>query len=50
MYYKKQDLSIKIKKRIMRRKRNRYHNDAELFSEDHYSTVRKRTISRIKNL
>ena len=34
MYYKKKEYSKKVKKRILRHKRIRYHNDAYLFDYD----------------
>jgi len=43
MYYKKREQSDKVKKRILRRNRTRYHNDAALFKEEAYSAPRKRT-------
>ena len=48
MYFNKREQSKKVQKRIMRRKRTRYHNDAGLFSEDSYSALRKRTKALLK--
>lgn len=43
MYYRAKLYSTKVQKRIMRHKRTRYHNEAVLFSEESYSSPRKRT-------
>jgi hypothetical protein len=45
MYYRAKNVPKKVKQRIMRHKRTRYHNDAALFNEESYSTPRKRTLS-----
>ena len=42
MKYNKKIISNKIKSRIMRHKRVRYHNDAALFPNDTQSIDRKR--------
>ena len=42
MKYNKKIISNKIKSRIMRHKRVRYHNDAALFPDDTQSIDRKR--------
>jgi hypothetical protein len=48
MFYHQQKDLPKVRKRILRHKRTRYHNDAALFNESSYSTSRKRTKSLIK--
>jgi hypothetical protein len=48
MFYHQQKDSPKVRKRILRHKRTRHHNDAALFNESSYSTSRKRTKSLIK--
>jgi hypothetical protein len=48
MFYHQQKDSPKVRKRILRHKRTRYHNDAALFNESSYSTSRKRTKSLTK--
>ena len=48
MYYRKNNLPQRVNKRIQRRKRARYYNDAALFNESSYSTERKRTKSLLK--
>lgn len=45
MLYNKKSFSRKVRNRINRHKRVRYHNDAVLFTESEYSTPRKRTMS-----
>lgn len=42
MYYRSKKYPTKVKKRIMRHKRTRYHNDAALFPDNTMAYDRKR--------
>ena len=49
MKYNAKSLTQKVRSKVARRKRNRYHNDAVLFPDDAPSIDRKRRMSIKKN-
>lgn len=50
MYYRAKQYSAKVKKRILRHKRTRYHNDAALFPDDtnDYDRKRRKSLKKIE--
>jgi hypothetical protein len=49
MKYNAKSLPQKVRSKVARRKRNRYHNDAVLFPDDNLTVDRKRRASLKKN-